>query len=110
MKRIRTGLLFLGLAASVYANPPHIGYAYPAGGQQGSTLRVMIGGQYLQNTTNVFMNAEGVSVDIVKFTRKYEAKQYRRFKKNIQNAEAALEKAKGENILQTFQGALQTTF
>jgi len=53
------------LAGAAQAEPPHIGYAYPAGGQQGSTFRVMVGGQHLQGSTNVFVNGKGVTAEIV---------------------------------------------
>ena len=41
-------------AAQAQQNPPHAGYVYPAGGRQGDTFRVTVGGQYLERTTNVY--------------------------------------------------------
>jgi hypothetical protein len=85
-------IAFLVLATPVWAaNPPHIGYAYPAGGQQGSKFRVNIGGQYLQGSTNVFVSGEGVKVDIVKYSVRYDPRRLRQFYRNKENALAAIE-------------------
>ncbi len=90
---------FLLSAGSAWAaNPPHIGYAYPAGGQQSTTIRVMVGGQHLQGSTSVFVSGEGVKVDIVKFTRKYDPKRYRQIQRNIKNALAMMEGKEGDAL------------
>jgi len=92
-------ILLVLLCTSADADkPPHIGYAYPAGGQQGTTFRVMVGGQYLQGSTNVFVSGEGVTVDIVKFTRKYDPKRYRQLQKSIKNARAMMEGKEGKEL------------
>jgi hypothetical protein len=41
---------------------PRIGYAYPAGGQQGTTFTVTIGGQYLNGVTEGIVSGRGVHV------------------------------------------------
>ncbi|RKX42420.1 MAG: hypothetical protein DRP64_09865 [Verrucomicrobia bacterium] len=84
------------LAGAAQAEPPHIGYAYPAGGQQGSSFRVMVGGQHLQGSTNVFVNGKGVTVEIVKFTRKYEPRRLRNIWNNRRNILAAIEEKEKE--------------
>jgi hypothetical protein len=38
-------------------NPPHIGYIYPAGGQRGTTLQVVIGGQFLDGVSGARITA-----------------------------------------------------
>ena len=92
---IITGLL-LSSCLAYGEQPPHIGYVYPAGGQQGSTFHAIIGGQYLEGATNVFVSGEGVKVDIVKFTRKYDEKEYRQLQRNRANSVAAMEGKEGE--------------
>ena len=47
--------LSLALAASAQP-PPHIGYVYPAGGRQGTSFAVTLGGQSLDGVTNVFVS------------------------------------------------------
>lgn len=89
-------LLSCGLAGFAYGEqPPHIGYCYPAGGQRGSTFHAIIGGQYLEGSTNVFVSGEGVKVDIVKFSRKYDVKEYRNLQRSRANSLATMEGKEG---------------
>lgn len=48
---------------------PHLGYLYPAGGQQGSAFRVTAGGQYLQGVTDVYVSGEGVQATVIEYIR-----------------------------------------
>jgi len=48
---------------------PHIGYAYPAGGRQGTTFEVTVGGQFLKDTSEVHVSGKGVRVSVVKYFR-----------------------------------------
>lgn len=45
---------------------PHIGYAYPAGGQQGATVEVTVGGQSLRAASEVLVSGEGVSARVLR--------------------------------------------
>ncbi len=45
----------------------HIGYVYPAGGQQGTTFAVTIGGQNLRGPEQVLVSGEGVSGEVVEW-------------------------------------------
>jgi len=44
---------------------PRIGYVYPAGGQQGTTFEVTIGGQYLDDPAGAVISGGGVQVEIL---------------------------------------------
>jgi hypothetical protein len=44
---------------------PHIGYLYPAGGRQGETFQIEVGGQYLDGVTNVYVSGSGVRATVV---------------------------------------------
>ena len=88
-------LLVFVVGSAEAAKPPHIGYAYPAGGKQGTSFRVVIGGQYLLGCTNVFVSGEGVSVKVVQYSVKYDPKRYRQFFRARKNATAALEGKEG---------------
>lgn len=46
---------------------PHIGYLYPAGGQQGHVVYVSAGGQSLRGAAEVYVSGRGVQADVVKF-------------------------------------------
>jgi hypothetical protein len=52
-----------------WAQSQYIGYVYPAGGQQGSTFPIRLGGQRLTYPSNVVVTGEGVSVRIVEYQR-----------------------------------------
>ena len=62
-----TGALFiLCLPALLHAqNAPHLAYALPAGSQQGTTVEVTVGGQFLQNVTDEYVSGQGVSISVV---------------------------------------------
>ena len=65
-------ILVACVAASVTAAPlrpqqdrtPHIGYVYPAGGQQGTTVEAVIGGEYILGATSGLVCGTGVTVRI----------------------------------------------
>lgn len=46
---------------------PDIGYLYPAGGQRGTTFRVLAGGQNLRQPESVLVSGEGVSGTVVEW-------------------------------------------
>ncbi len=68
-------LPLLGLAgllmvtSSARAQNQYIGYAYPAGGQQGATFAIRLGGQGLLGVSGVVVSGEGVSVRVVDYYR-----------------------------------------
>ncbi len=57
--------VFAPLAAFAQARP-YTGYVYPAGGQQGATFPVKVGGQALATVTGVEVTGQGVSAKVVK--------------------------------------------
>jgi hypothetical protein len=46
---------------------PYIGYVYPAGGQQGTTFQIRIGGQALDNVNGVRVTGSGVTARVVEY-------------------------------------------
>ncbi|NSW57553.1 MAG: hypothetical protein HPY44_16205 [Armatimonadetes bacterium] len=50
-------------------NSPHIGYVYPAGGQQGTVLLVTVGGQFLAGCDGAYVSGEGVRASVVRYVR-----------------------------------------
>lgn len=57
------------LHAQTGARHPHVGYLYPAGGQTGTTLRILAGGQYLRRANAVHVSGDGVHARILKYYR-----------------------------------------
>jgi len=48
---------------------PYIGFVYPAGGQQGTTAQVRLGGQNINDIIGATVTGEGVSAKLVKYYR-----------------------------------------
>ena len=48
---------------------PHTGYVFPAGGRQGTSFQVKLGGQYLANITNANVSGDGVQAEVVAYDR-----------------------------------------
>lgn len=57
------------LAPVARAQNQYIGYVYPAGGQQGTTFPVRLGGQGLVNPSDLVVSGEGVTVRLVDYYR-----------------------------------------
>ncbi|HUT10301.1 MAG TPA: hypothetical protein VMY42_07390 [Thermoguttaceae bacterium] len=53
----------------------YIGYVYPAGGQQGTTFQVKLGGQGLDDVDQVLVTGTGVSAKVVEYYRKLGAQE-----------------------------------
>jgi len=60
---------FVAALPSLQAQSQYIGYVYPAGGEQGATFPIRLGGQGLLHPSDVTVTGEGVSVRIVDYFR-----------------------------------------
>ncbi len=73
----RAKMFWLGLASALLLGAgqghaqvrPYIGFVYPAGGRQGTTFEVKLGGQALDDLQRVMITGAGVSARIVDFQR-----------------------------------------
>jgi hypothetical protein len=64
------GLALLAAAASpAWAQSQYIGYVYPAGGQQGTTFPIRLGGQGLVYPSDLVVSGDGVTVRLVDYNR-----------------------------------------
>jgi hypothetical protein len=74
MSRVRLAALavagVLAVAPATMAQKPYIGFVYPAGGQQGTTFQVKLGGQGLDDVERAVVTGEGVTARVVEFQRK----------------------------------------
>lgn len=61
----------LGCAAPVWSAAarlePRIGYLYPAGGQAGTTVQILAGGQMLRGASKAYITGEGVRATAVRY-------------------------------------------
>lgn len=73
MSRSRWATIVLLLVTTAWAlaqgGGPHVGYAYPAGGKQGTTFRVVVGGQLLRGANGVRISGEGAHGRVVEYFR-----------------------------------------
>jgi hypothetical protein len=61
-------LLFCaGASLAPAQSDPHIGYLYPAGGQQGQTVQVIVGGQFLRGCREAALVGPGIHVTVAGF-------------------------------------------
>jgi len=72
----RFALCLAVTAPSLFSqNIPHLAYALPAGGQQGASFQVTLGGQFLPNVTDVFVSGKGVSATVKNYARPMNGQQ-----------------------------------
>jgi hypothetical protein len=73
-----TVLAALAFAAGGRAQPlgPRIGYVCPAGGRQGTTFQVTVGGQYLNNASGAFISGSGIEVKVGEYARPMTQKEF----------------------------------
>jgi hypothetical protein len=57
------------LPALAQQNIPHAGYVYPAGGRQGDTLEVTLGGQYLNGVNAAILSGPGATAQVVELVK-----------------------------------------
>src|ERR1035441_9682001 len=48
---------------------PHAGYAYPAGGRQGATFEITVGGQFLDGVKSALVSGAGVEATVVEHVK-----------------------------------------
>jgi hypothetical protein len=68
-------LLLAGAALCAQQNAPRAAFVYPAGGQQGSTFEVTVGGQFLEGATQALFAGEGVKAEVTGFSRPLNGKE-----------------------------------
>ncbi|MBI4557537.1 MAG: hypothetical protein HY706_08140 [Candidatus Hydrogenedentes bacterium] len=62
-------LLVAGAWAESKERSPHLGYLYPAGGQQGTVVEITAGGQFLRGVNRVYVSGEGVRASVIQYYR-----------------------------------------
>lgn len=82
------GLAFAaGLAAQQQApatNAPRVAYVYPAGGQQGTTVQVIVAGQFLDPEADVLMSGRHVKASVTNLDRPLNQRQITDLRDRIQ--------------------------
>jgi acetyl esterase/lipase len=68
-------LLLAAADAPAQQSKMHIGYVYPAGGQQGATFEAVVAGQFLGDVDHVYVSGNGVSATVGKMVRPMSGKE-----------------------------------
>ncbi len=55
--------------ASAQQGAPHAGYVYPAGGEQGTSFEMVVGGQFLNGVSGALITGNGVSVSVLEWVK-----------------------------------------
>lgn len=66
---IACAMALMAPLASPALAAPSVGYVYPAGGQQGTTVTVEVGGQSLASVDGARISGEGVGASVVEYVR-----------------------------------------
>lgn len=73
IRTLAAGAVALAVHVAAFAQAarvaPHLGFAYPAGGQQGTTFTVSVGGQGLFGTTTAYCSGPGVKARVTGYER-----------------------------------------
>ncbi|MFH1268681.1 MAG: PPC domain-containing protein, partial [Planctomycetota bacterium] len=100
---ILAGAILLAATSNLQAQTapkvPHIGYIYPTGGQQNTSFEVIVGGQYIKETSEFYISGEGVKAEVVGWYRPLTRGEYIGLSQKIRFTRERLEeeqKAKGK--------------
>ncbi len=80
-------ILFMAFAPIAFAqqrNAPHIGYVYPAGGRQGESFQVTVGGQYLNEEAKAFVSGSGVQAKVVACVKPLTPREVNQLRERVQ--------------------------
>ena len=87
MNPLRLGLVaLLVIAPAVQGQQfgPHIGYVYPAGGRQGTTFEVTVGGQFLDGASEAFISGAGIQATVLEYVKPMSQKQFNDLREKLQ--------------------------
>jgi len=69
---------------------PHLAYAFPAGCQRGTSCEIVIGGQHLNEASEVYLAGSGIEVEIVGWYRPMSRGEYNNLRMAMQEARERL--------------------
>lgn len=101
-------------AASAQETSPRLGYAFPAGGRQGTTFQITLGGRYLDDIKRVYFSGSGVEARVLNKIEPMKSDEagalrkrlteLKRLPKDKRDAKVRLEIAGVERKLARYQG------
>jgi hypothetical protein len=88
-------------AAWAQQTPPHVGYVYPAGGRQGETFRVKVGGQSLDGITQAHISGQGVRVKFIELIKPMSQQQANQLREQAKALQDRMQAAAGRPVKPT---------
>jgi hypothetical protein len=86
---VYASVILTALASVVQAqNSPRIGYVYPAGGRQGDTFQVVIGGRYLDGVSAASICGRGMQATVVEHVKPLTMKQVNELREKLKELQA----------------------
>ena len=89
MSLFRSFLLLVPAGVLAAASPamaqraPRIGYVYPAGGQQGQSFEVTLGGQFLDGASDLVVSGNGVRAKVVEHKKPMSPKKANKLRQQL---------------------------
>jgi hypothetical protein len=105
-------VLSLALAAQGQQRNARIGFVYPAGGRQGTTFRLAIGGQFLDGASAVVVCGEGVHATVIEHAKPLSGKDFQllrdKLKELMEKKVAATGSVAGERVLERLKSGTKS--
>jgi hypothetical protein len=79
------GLMAIAPAAQAQMARPYIGFVYPAGGQRGTTFRVQLGGQGLDDVDRATVSGVGVSAKVIEYHRRLNPQEVQLLREQVRD-------------------------
>jgi hypothetical protein len=98
-----TASCLLPLSARAQA---YIGFVYPAGGQQGTTFQITLGGQNLENVNSVLVSGKGVEGHVVEYNKRMNPQELQLLNeqlKELRDIPATKRDAANTNLIERLQ-------
>ena len=86
-------------------NEPHLGYVYPAGGQVGTEFSATVGGQYLDDTSEIIFTGQGIQATVGKHKKPLTMGEANRLREKIDQVREKLEAEGKQFDLRNRRGA-----
>lgn len=84
----------LAIAAPARAQVrPYIGFVYPAGGQQGTTFQIRVGGQGLDDVNEVLVTGSGITAKVVEYLRRLNNQEFQLLNEQLRQLRRATSSA-----------------
>lgn len=84
-------LALAAMSSTAQAQPrPYVGYVYPAGGRQGTTVQVKLGGQNLDGTDTVLVTGAGVKASLISYQRRFGPQETQLLREQLKELRGAL--------------------